>query len=63
MNAFTQMSYDPCSWMQFLQLQMDDAWKIQYFNGVWTYGLAIPVQCSNQLSYEATDIDIHECIY
>ena len=29
-------------------------WKSQDFNGVWTCDLAIPVQCSNQLSYEAT---------
>ena len=33
-----------------------EAWKIQDFNGVWTGDLAIPVQRSNQLSYEATDI-------
>ena len=32
------------------------AWEIQAFNGVWTCDLAIPVQRSNQLSYEATDI-------
>ena len=30
--------------------------KIQDFNGVWTRDLAIPVRCSNQLSYEATDV-------
>ena len=30
--------------------------KIQDFNGVWTHDLAIPVRCSNQLSYEATDV-------
>ena len=29
--------------------------KIQHFKGVWTHDLAILVQCSNQLSYEATD--------
>ena len=33
-----------------------EAWKSQEFNGVWTYDLVIPVQRSNQLSYEATDI-------
>ena len=33
-----------------------EAWKSQDFNGVWTYDLAIPVQNSNRLSYEATDI-------
>ena len=42
-------------WMQFLQLRRE-AWKIQDFNGVWTRDLAIPVRCSNQLSYEATDV-------
>ena len=30
--------------------------KIQDFNGVWTRDLAIPVRCSNQLSFEATDV-------
>ena len=43
-------------WTQFLQLRKE-AWKIQDFNGVWTRDLAIPVQCSNQLSYEATDVE------
>ena len=33
-----------------------EAWKIQDFNGVWTRDLAIPMQRSNQLSYEATDV-------
>ena len=33
-----------------------EAWKIQDFNGVWTCDLTILVQCSNQLSYEATDV-------
>ena len=33
-----------------------EAWKIQDFNGVWTYDLAIPVRHPNQLSYEATDV-------
>ena len=41
---------------QFMQLR-EEAWKkIQDFNGVWTRDLAIPVRCSNQLSYEATDV-------
>ena len=31
-----------------------EAWKRQDFNGVWTRDLMIPVQCSNQLSYEVT---------
>ena len=30
--------------------------KIQDFNEIWTRNLAIPVRCSNQLSYEATEI-------
>ena len=30
--------------------------KIQDFNTIWTSDLAIPMQCSNQLSYEATDV-------
>ena len=34
-----------------------EAWKFfQDFNGIWTRDLAIPVRCSNQLSYEATDV-------
>ena len=41
--------------MQFLQLRRE-AWKIQDFNGVWTRDLAILVQRTNQLSYEATDV-------
>ena len=40
--------------MQFKELSIE-AWKIQDFNRVWTCDLAIPVRCSNQLSYEATD--------
>ena len=43
-------------WTQFLQLRRE-AWKIQDFNGVWTRDLAIPVRRSNQLSYEATDVE------
>ena len=42
-------------WTQFLQLHKE-AWEIQDFNRVWTRDLAIPVQRSNQLSYEATDV-------
>ena len=33
-----------------------EAWKSQDFNRVRTLDLAIVVRCSNQLSYEATDI-------
>ena len=40
---------------QFKQLRVE-AWKSQDFNGVWTRDFTIPVQRSNQLSYEATDI-------
>ena len=42
-------------WTQFKKLRTE-AWKSQDFNRVWTRDLAIPVQCSNQLSYEATDV-------
>ena len=44
-------------WTQFLQLRKE-AWKIQDFNGVWTCDLAIAVRHSNQLSYEANDVEI-----
>ena len=30
--------------------------KIQDFTGVWTRDLTMPMQCSNQQSYEATDV-------
>ena len=30
--------------------------KIRYFNGLCTHDLEMPVRCSNQLSYEVTDI-------
>ena len=33
-----------------------EAWKSQDFNGVWSRDLAIPVRCSDQLRYEATDV-------
>ena len=41
--------------MQFKQLCIE-AWKSQDFNRIWTHDLAIPVQRSNQLGYEAADI-------
>ena len=41
---------------QFKQLRIE-AWKSQDFNGVWPRDLAIPVQRSNQLNYEATDVE------
>ena len=31
--------------------------KIQYFNEVWARDLTILVQCPNQLSYEAIDVE------
>ena len=34
-----------------------EAWKIQDFNRVWTCDLVMPVWRSNQLSYEATDVE------
>ena len=40
---------------QLKQLRIE-AWKSQHYNGVWIRVLAIPVQRSNQLSYEATDV-------
>ena len=42
-------------WTWFMQLRID-AWKIQDLYEVWTRDLTIPVRCSNQLSYEATDV-------
>ena len=33
-----------------------EAWLSQDFNKVWTRDFALPVRCSNQLSYEATDV-------
>ena len=47
-------------WTQFMQQLRKKAEKknIQDFNGIWTRDLAIPVRCSNQLSYETTDIPI-----
>ena len=33
-----------------------EAWKSQDFSGVWTRDLVIPLQHSNQLSYESTYI-------
>ena len=41
---------------QFKQFRTE-AWKSQDFNGVWTRDLATPVRRSNQLSYEATDVE------
>ena len=35
---------------------MEEAWKIQDVNGVWTRDLAKPVRRTNQLSYQTTDV-------
>ena len=43
--------------MQFKHELRIEAWKSQDFNRVWTCDLAIPVQRSNQLSYEVTDVE------
>ena len=42
-------------WTQFMKLRKNLK-KIQELNGIWTRDLAIPVRCSNQLSYEATGV-------
>ena len=43
-------------WTQFMQLCKKPEKNNSRLNGVWTRDLAIPVRCSNQLSYEATDV-------
>ena len=43
-------------WTQFMHLRKKPEKKTQDFNGAWSRYLAIPVRCSNQLSYEATDV-------
>ena len=40
-------------WTRFMQLRKKPEKINQYFNGIWTRDLAIPVRPSNQLSYEA----------
>ena len=45
-------------WTRFMQLRKKPEKINQYFNGIWTRDLAIPVRPSNQLSYEATDSPI-----
>ena len=50
------MKNDPCSFERNLcNCVRSLKKKNQDFNGIWTHDLAIPVWCSNQLSYEATD--------
>ena len=45
-------------WTQFMQLRKKPEKINKDFNGIWIRDLAIPVSCSNQLSYEATDSPI-----
>ena len=54
-NLFSSKLWSSQLWTQFKQLRIE-AWKSQDFNRVWTSDLAILVQRSNQLSYEATDV-------
>ena len=57
LRSWNQLSYDHRSYERnFKQLRIE-AWKSQDFNGVWTRDLAIPVRRSNQLSFEATDLE------
>ena len=48
--------YDPRSYERSFCNCVENAEKIQDFNGVWTRDLAIPVRRSNQLRYEATEV-------
>ena len=50
-------SYDPRSYERNLCNCVGEAWKIQDFNGVWTRNLVILVRRSNQLSYEAIEVE------
>ena len=43
-------------WKQFMQLRRQKPAKSKDINGVWTCDPATTVRCSNQLSYEATDL-------
>ena len=43
-------------WKQFMQLSIQKPAKSQDFNRVWTCDLVTAGLCSNQLSYEATDV-------
>ena len=60
------MKNDPCTCEHNLCNCIRSLKKIQHFKGVWTHDLAIPVQFSNQLSYEGTDVGswsiIHEYV-
>ena len=50
-------SYDPCSYERNLCNCVRRSLKTQDFNGVWSRDLTIPVRRSNQVSYEATDVE------
>ena len=50
------MKNDPCSCELNLCNCERSLKKIQDFNGVWTCECVVLVRCSNQLSYEATDV-------
>ena len=50
------MKNDPCSCVLNLCNCERSLKKIQDFNGVWTCECVVLVRCSNQLSYEATDV-------
>ena len=54
-QVFSSKLWSSQLWKQIKQLRIE-AWKSQDFNGVWTHALAIPVQRSNQLNYEVTDV-------
>ena len=53
-------------WAQFMPLHKRSLKKkSQDFKGIWTRDLAIPVRCSDQVSYEATDVGSQSirCLY
>ena len=50
------MKNDPRSCERNLHNCVRSLKKIQKFNGIWNGDFVIPVRCSNQLSYEATDV-------
>ena len=56
LRIWNQVSYDHHSYeRKFKQLRVE-AWKSQDYNWDRTRDLVIPVQRSNQLSYEATNV-------
>ena len=56
MRIFSSKLWSSQLWTQFKQLRRE-AWKNHDFNEVWTRDPAIPVRRSNQLSFEATDVE------